>query len=129
MPIDPPADLELELVESVDDVDLTTPVPPRPLDGAIETTFANELWYWRGPAPYHFVSVPPDAARTIHAIAAAVTYGWGMIPAEVRIGKSVWTTALWPKDGGYVVPIKDKFRKAERLVLGETVEVTVAVRR
>jgi len=127
--IDPPADLELELVESVDDVDLSASVPPRPVVGALELAFAGELWYWRGPAPYHFVSVPSDAARTIHAIASAVTYGWGMIPAEIRIGTSVWTTALWPKDGGYVVPIKDKFRKAERLVLGETVEVTVVVRR
>jgi hypothetical protein len=95
----------------------------------LDLTFSGELWYWRGPAPYHFITVPPDAARTIHAVAADVTYGWGMIPAEVRIGASVWTTALWPKDGGYVVPIKDRYRKTERLVLGDTVGVHLAVRR
>ena len=129
MPIDPPADLELELVESVDDVDLRS-APKRPPSGdAIELSFEGELWYWRGPAPYHFVTVPPDAAGAIRSIAADITYGWGMIPAEVRIGESAWTTALWPKDGGYVVPIKDKFRKAERLVLGDIVAVELVVRR
>jgi hypothetical protein len=129
MPIDPPADLELELVESTDDADVDGASPAPPLGGSIELAFAGELWYWRGPAPYHFVSVPADGARTIRAVASSVTYGWGMIPAEIRIGNSVWATALWPKDGGYVVPIKDKFRKAERLVLGERVAVTVVVRR
>jgi hypothetical protein len=50
-----------------------------------------------------------------------------MIPASVRIGESVWKTALWPKDGGYVVPIKDEFRKAEGLVLGDSAAVQLIV--
>jgi hypothetical protein len=129
MPIDPPDDIELELVEGSDDVALRGATTGLPIGGAIELTFTSELWYWRGPAPYHFVTVPPDAARTIQSVAADVTYGWGMIPAEVRIGTSTWTTALWPKDGGYVVPIKDRYREAERLVLGDTVAVQLVVRR
>ena len=129
MPIDPPDDIELELVEGVDDVALRGASTALPIGSSIAFAFAGELWYWRGPSPYHFISVPPDAARTIHAISSAVTYGWGMIPAEVRIGDSVWSTALWPKDGGYVVPIKDRYRKAERLVLGDVVAVQLVVRR
>jgi len=35
-----------------------------------------------------------------------VTYGWGMIPVEVRIGGTHWPTSLWPKDGGYVGPLR-----------------------
>jgi hypothetical protein len=128
MPIDPPDDIELELVEGIDDVALRGASTALPIGSAIEFSFAGELWYWRGPAPYHFVTVPPDAARTIQSVAADVTYGWGMIPAEVRIGDSAWSTALWPKDGGYVVPIKDRYRKAERLVLGDTVAVQLVVR-
>ncbi len=127
MPIDLPDDIELELVESTDDI------TPRGLgrgsSDALDLAFSGELWYWRGPAPYHFVSLPPDAAGRIRAIAARVTYGWGMIPAEVRIGNSRWMTALWPKDGGYVVPIKDRYRKAERLVLGDVVAVELSVTR
>lgn len=128
MPIDLPDDIELELVEGTVDVDLPA-APGAPVGDTIELAFSGELWYWRGPAPYHFLSVPPDGAKRIHAIAAEVTYGWGMIPAEVRIGDSRWKTALWPKDGGYVIPIKDRYRKAERLALGDTVAVELIVRR
>ena len=129
MPIDPPDDIELELVESTADVDLHGAVEARVHGDTLDLAFSGELWYWRGPAPFHFITVPPDAARAIHAVAADVTYGWGMIPARVLIGGSAWETALWPKDGGYVVPIKDAFRKAEGLVLGDIVAVQLVVRR
>jgi hypothetical protein len=98
-------------------------------DGSLDLAFGGELWYWRGPAPFHFITVPRDAARAIHGVASDVTYGWGMIPVMVRIGNSIWETALWPKDGGYVVPIKDAFRNAEGLVLGDTVNVELVIRR
>jgi len=129
MPIDLPDDIELELVEGSADVELGGAALGGPAADVIELAFAGELWHWRGPAPYHFVSVPPDGARAIRAIAAEITYGWGMIPAEVRIGDSRWSTALWPKDGGYVIPIKDRYRNAERLTLGEAVAVELTVRR
>ena len=129
MPIDLPDDIELELVEGEADADPEGLARGRPDGDAIELGFVGELWYWRGPAPYHFISVPPAGARLIHAIAAEVTYGWGMIPAEVRIGESRWATALWPKDGGYVIPIKDRYRTAEGLVLGDSIAVELTVRR
>jgi hypothetical protein len=129
MQIEPPEDLELELIESTDDSVATSARERRPELDTLDFAFRGELWYWRGPAPYHFITVPPDAARAIHAVAAEVTYGWGMIPVRVRIGESAWETALWPKDGGYVLPVKDVFRKAEELALGETVAVRLAVRR
>ena len=129
MDIDPPDDIEIELVEGPDG--LAANVGPAPGDRGPGDTFSfvGELWHWRGPSPYHFVTVPPEAARTIRVVAAEVTYGWGMIPAEVRVGASVWTTALWPKDGGYVVPIKDRYRKAERLELGAKVAIRLTIRR
>ena len=128
MPIEPPDDLELELVESTVDVDVPGAISGG-TDGTLDMAIRGELWYWRGPAPFHFITVPRDAARAIHAVASVVTYGWGMIPVVVRIGNSVWDTSLWPKDGGYVVPIKDAFRKAEGLVLGDTVNVELVIRR
>ena len=126
MPLELPDDIELELVESTADVGLQEPGPVRP-GAALEFAFSGELWYWRGPAPYHFIGVPPEAARAIHAVAAEVTYGWGMIPVAVRIGGSIWKTALWPKDGGYVLPIKDKVRIAEDLSLGDEIAVNLTV--
>ena len=89
--------------------------------------FSGPLFEWRGPAPYHFVAVPPDEADLIRETAAFVTYGWGMIPVTGRIGGTDFTTSLWPKDGGYVVPIKDAVRKPESLVLGDLVEVRLTV--
>jgi hypothetical protein len=76
---------------------------------------------------YHFVTVPEAESAELHAMAGAVTYGWGMIPAELRIGATRWTTSLWPQDGGYVVPLKEKVRKAERIALGDTVSMRRAL--
>jgi hypothetical protein len=89
--------------------------------------FTAELIHWRGPAPYHFLTVPPDECAELHAVASSVTYGWGMIPVTARIGRTAWTTSLWPREGGYVVPVKTAVRHAERLELGDevTVELTL----
>jgi hypothetical protein len=94
----------------------------------LEVSFSGELWQWRGPAPYYFITVPADAAVALHAVANAVTYGWGVIPVAVRLGDSVWPTSLFPKDGGYLVPIKQAVRVGERLVEGDTVELRLVVR-
>ena len=91
--------------------------------------FSGEIWYWRGPAPFHFVTVPDRQSDEIKEISGFVTYGWGMIPVRVRIEKTEWKTALWPKDGRYIVPIKDAVRKAEELELGDTVTIRLEVSR
>ncbi len=93
----------------------------------MELRFSGELWEWRGPAPYHFVSVPDEQCAALQDAAELVSYGWGMIPVGVRIGGTNWTTSLWPKDGGYVLPVKDAVRRAEELELGDTVTVRLAV--
>jgi hypothetical protein len=57
-----------------------------------------------------------------------VTYGWGVIPVTVHIGDSDFSTSLFPKDGGYLVPIKDAVRNAEGLTLGDPIMVEIAIR-
>ena len=93
----------------------------------MELTFTGEIWFWRGPAPWHFVTVPDDESAAIETVAALITYGWGMVPVTVRIGGREWTTSLWPKDGGYIVPIKAWVRAAEQLDVGDAVEVRLTV--
>lgn len=39
--------------------------------------FVNELWYWRGPAPFHFITVPDAESAELRAISQAVSYGLG----------------------------------------------------
>jgi hypothetical protein len=105
------------------------PFSPFEIDVAsMEMEFAGELWHWRGPSPYHFITVPEDVCVALRAISGVVSYGWGMVPVSVRIGKSSFETSLFPKDGGFVVPIKDAVRRAEELTLGDIVTIEMAIR-
>ncbi len=89
--------------------------------------FKGKIWFWRGPAPWYFVTVPAKQCRDLKAISGFVTYGWGMIPVTVRIGKTAWKTSLFPKEGSYVVPIKASVRKAEKLEEGDSVTIRLQV--
>ena len=89
--------------------------------------FSGPVFEWRGPAPYYYVAVPDDEAEAIKDIAAMVTYGWGVIPVTVEIGDTEWTTSLFPKDGTYLVPLKDKIRKAEGIENGMVVDVSLSI--
>jgi len=89
--------------------------------------FSGALISWRGPSPYHFIAVPDDVAADLRALAPMLTYGWGVIPVTVRIGESTFTTSLFPRQGGYLVPIKDAIRRVEDLTLGDAVAVEMAV--
>lgn len=91
-------------------------------------TFTASVWEWRGPAPYHFVSVPLEIAQEIKELASAVTYGWGMIPVAGKIGNTSFTTSLWAKNGTYAVPLKDALRKAEGISLNDTVSIELTLR-
>ncbi len=89
--------------------------------------FTGEIWFWKGPAPWYFVTVPEEQCHEIKAMSGYVTYGWGMIPAIVRIGKTEYKTSLWPKDGRYIVPIKASVRKAEKIEEGDNIAVRLQV--
>ena len=94
----------------------------------MEISFSNAVWEWRGPAPYHFVSVPLEIANEIKQLASAVTYGWGMIPVSGKIGTTSFSTSLWAKNGTYAVPLKDAVRKAEGISIGDMVSVKLALK-
>lgn len=89
--------------------------------------FSGEIFQWRGPAPFYFVTVPRAQSQAIREVAKLVTYGWGVIPVRVRIGQTEWETSLFPKDGLYLVPIKAMVRKAEGIAGGDTVTVRLEV--
>ena len=93
----------------------------------MELEFSGELWFWRGPAPWHFVTVPDEPSAALEAASSSVTYGWGMIPVKAEVGSTRWQTSLWPKDERYLLPIKTAVRKAEDLELGDEVAVRLTV--
>jgi hypothetical protein len=90
-------------------------------------TFTGDIIYWRGPSPYYFVPVPELESRQLKDISGFVTYGWGVIPVQARIGKTDFKTSLFPKGDRYLVPVKDAVRKAEKLAQGQTVTVRLDV--
>lgn len=93
----------------------------------MEFEFNGTIWFWRGPAPWYFVTMPENESRDLKAVSNEVTYGWGVIPVHVQIGKTAYTTSLFPKDGHYIVPIKASVRKAEGLDEGDDVTIRLIV--
>lgn len=93
----------------------------------MEITFEGSVWYWRGPSPYHFVTVPEAPSDLLAAASELVTYGWGMVPVSATIGATTWSTSLWPKNGGYIVPLKDVVRRAEALEIDDPVSIRLVV--
>jgi hypothetical protein len=94
----------------------------------MDIEFSGNILFWKGPAPFFFVAVPAEQSHDLKAISTLVTYGWGVIPVHVQIGKTEWTTSLFPKDGLYLVPIKASVRIAENLAEGDNVTVRLEVR-
>ena len=94
---------------------------------SLELEFDGEVVYWHGPSPFHFVAMPDDPSSAVRGIAKAVSYGWGCIPVRARIDGTGFTTALIPKDGRYLVPLKDKVRKRLDVEDGDIVQVRLEI--
>jgi hypothetical protein len=88
-------------------------------------TFAGEIFEWRGPSPFYFVEIPAAQSAQIKERAAQLTYGWGVIPVTGVIGETEFTTSLIPKEGLYLLPIKNVVRFGENLEVGQVVQATI----
>lgn len=93
----------------------------------MEFKFENPLFEWRGPAPFFFVKIEEDMSADIKIAAKGLSYGWGVIPATATVGKTTWTTALFPKDGCYLLPVKDAVREAEGIEEAQIVKVKMSL--
>ncbi len=93
----------------------------------MEIVFTGKIWFWRGPAPWYFVTIPEDQSLDLKAIAPIVTYGWGVLPVKVQINTTTWETSLFPKDGRYLVPLRASVRKAENLNLNDEVTIRLKI--
>jgi len=93
-----------------------------------EFEFAGPVIEWRGPAPYYFVRIPEPDSADLKIAAAGVEY-WGQVPVTAWIAGVEFTTALFPKDGVYLLPVKDAVRQATGIRLGQSVDVRLSVGR
>ncbi|MGN9757586.1 DUF1905 domain-containing protein [Streptomyces sp. SD31] len=94
----------------------------------MELAFTGPVIEWRGPAPHYFVRIPEEESADIREVAAMATYGWGVIPVEARVGEVAFETSLFPRDGGYLLPLKNAVRKPQGLGSGDEVAVEMTVR-
>ena len=99
--------------------------PDAPL---LQFAFDAEVIHWRGPSPYFFAALPAHEAAEVRRVSRAVTYGWGVIPVEAQIGGVAFTTSLFPKDDGYLLPLKDAVRRKAGVTAGDTVRMEMIVR-
>ncbi len=99
-------------------------------------TVTAKLWLWttdKAPASWHFLTIEGEAADAIHALALMRRLefgrkrGWGAMKVSARIGETIWETSIFPEkgSGGWLLPVKAAVRKAEGLVVGDTVELSV----
>jgi len=92
----------------------------------VELTFSGEVFQWRGPSPYYYVAVPDEEVDVVREW-SFVSYGWGVIPVTMVLGGTRWQTSLFPKDGGYLVPLKDAVRRAEGVDDGDVVTLRLTI--
>lgn len=91
----------------------------------MQFSFSGELIEWRGPAPFYFIAIPVSISNEIREDAKLLSYGWGVIPVRYRIGKTSFTTSLIPRDGVFLLPIKNAVRLPEKLKLGDLVSAEI----
>jgi hypothetical protein len=97
---------------------------------AMEMTVTGTMIEWRGPAPFWFLPFTADDSAIIDELKPMLTYGWGCIPVTCRIRETTFTTSIMPRQGLYLIPLKDAVRKAEGIVpeVSVTARVSFEVR-
>ena len=98
-----------------------------------EYRFRSRLWRWSGgKAAWYFITLPARVSREIRIVdAGPKRRGFGALRTEVTIGRSTWTTSVFPSSPlkAYLLPVKAAVRKAEKLEPGRMVEALLRVRR
>ena len=56
-----------------------------------------------------------------------MSYGWGVTPVEARIGDAAFKTSLFPKDGGYLLPLKADVRRRTNITAGDMIAVEMTI--
>lgn len=101
-------------------------------------TVTTTMWIWNsndGASAWHFLTISGQAADDIHATAlmrrmeGGPKRGWGSLKVRAAIGDTQWDTSIFPDkaSGGWLLPVKAAVRKAQGLVVGDAVTVTVAL--
>lgn len=89
-----------------------------------------KVWLYTGISAWHFITIPKDISEDIKHLFGDKAKGWGSLPVEVTLGSSKWNTSIFPdkKEGAYLLPLKAKIRKAENILLNETIKLLLEIK-
>jgi hypothetical protein len=93
-------------------------------------TMTEKLTLWpTDTGAWHFLRLPKAAGIEIKDRFGAQHRGFGSLPVEVTIGKTVWRTSIFPVkiSQSYILPVKAAVRKAESLYEGESVTFSITI--
>ena len=93
----------------------------------LHLTFEARIIHWRGPAPFFFAAIPAQHVEAVREAARLASYGWGVVPVTAMVQGVSFTTSLFPKDDGYLLPIKAAVRKAAGVTEGDLVHLGMTV--
>jgi hypothetical protein len=94
----------------------------------LQLSFEASVIYWRGPAPFFYAPIPAEHAEEVRRAARIATYGWGCVPVEAEVGGVGFTTALFPKDGTYLLPLKVAVRRKTNITAGDLITAEMTIR-
>jgi hypothetical protein len=92
-----------------------------------EFSFETSVIYWRGPSPFFFAPLPAEHVEELRQLSRIVSYGWGMLPVAARIGDVAFSTALYPKDETYLLPLKVAVRRKANVTAGDVIAVVLTI--
>lgn len=92
-------------------------------------SFEGMLWRSGGAgASWTFITVPAEISQQIRFLQGSAK-GFGSIRVSCTIGKSRWSTSLFPDkaSGCYFLPVKADVRKAEAISSGDSVAIGLKI--
>lgn len=89
--------------------------------------FEGPVIEWRGPAPFVFVELGPEVSADVKFAAAGLEY-WGQVAVEVEIRAARFSTALFPREGVYLLPLRSAVRESLGITVGDTAVGALSLR-
>lgn len=89
-----------------------------------------KVWLYPGKATWYFVTLPKPQSAAIRTLFGGLKRGWGSLPVATTIGKTRWTTSIFPdrKAGAYLLPLKAEIRQKEKIRDGDTIRFRIEIR-
>jgi Domain of unknown function (DUF1905) len=91
--------------------------------------FEAELWRSDGEGGWCFLTVPVEVSDDVRAVTAGTRRGFGSVRVQVTVGRTSWSTSLFPdaKRGAYLLPVKQAVRSRERVDVGDRLSVELSL--